>query len=132
MADITHIVLKRFESHEKQVLGQLQVGGIIFRTLELGWHDNEKRISCIPKGTYDVVKRVSPKYGEHFHVLNVPNRDMILIHHGNFHTDILGCILVGLKHVDINGDGLRDVTNSKVAMAQLNKLLPDSFKLTIE
>lgn len=128
----THIVLKRFESHEKQVLGQLQVGGIIFRTLELGWHDNEKRISCIPKGTYDVVKRVSPKYGEHFHVLNVPNRDMILIHHGNFHTDILGCILVGLKHVDINGDGLRDVTSSKVAMAQLVKLLPERLKLTIE
>lgn len=132
MADITHIVLKRFESHEKQVLGQLQVGGIIFRTLELGWHNNEKRVSCIPKGTYDVVKRTSPKYGQHFHILNVPNRDYILIHHGNFYTDILGCILVGTQHTDINGDGLRDVVNSKVAMAQLVKLLPERFKLTIE
>jgi len=127
-----HYILKRFEYSDKQTLGHLLINGVYFKTLELGWHDNKKRVSCIPKGTYDVVKRNSPKYGAHFHILNVPNRDYILIHHGNFYTDILGCILVGTQHTDINGDGLRDVVNSKVAMAQLNKLLPDSFKLTIE
>ena len=132
MATNTHVVLKRFEYHDKQVLGQMKVGGVIYRTLELGWHNNEKKKSCIPPGTYTVVKRKSEKYGDHFHVLNVPNRDYILIHHGNYHTDILGCILVGLSHADINGDKLRDVTSSKVAMAELNNLLPNEFQLTIE
>jgi hypothetical protein len=127
-----HIVIQRFEKGEKQTLGKMFVNGVMYRTLELGWHGNEQKVSCIPNGTYEVIKRNSPKYGDHFHVLNVPNRDYILIHHGNYHTDILGCILVGIGHADINGDGLRDVINSKVAMAQLNRALPDKFKLTIE
>jgi Family of unknown function (DUF5675) len=125
-------------SHEvKQTLGQLAVteaGATVYscKTLELPWLNNKSRVSCIPVGTYKVVKRDSPKYGAHFHVQNVPGRDMILIHQGNYHTDILGCILVGQTHADLNHDGLRDVTSSKVTLAVLNKLLPNEFHLTIQ
>jgi hypothetical protein len=40
---------------------------------------------------------------------------------------------VGVAHSDINGDGFRDVTSSKVTMAALNKLLAaaTSIKLHI-
>ncbi|QNF35872.1 hypothetical protein HUW51_17135 [Adhaeribacter swui] len=101
------------------------------KTLELPWLQNKSKVSCIPTGTYQVRKRNSPKYGDHFHVLDVPGRDYILIHHGNYYTDILGCILPGQNFSDINGDGLRDVTNSKNTMKMLLSLLPDSFTLII-
>lgn len=45
--------------------------------------------------------------------------------------DILGCILVGLKHSDVNKDGYLDVTNSKDAMNVLLKAYPNGFELQI-
>ena len=70
-------------------------------TLELPWLDNKPMISCIPKGEYTCQRIMSPKRGfEVFEVMNVPNRDTIEIHKGNFTTDILGCILVGEQFQD--------------------------------
>lgn len=128
--------LIRQEYTDKQVTGLMRVlnGSQIvatFATLELAWKNNERKVSCIPKGKYTCVARFSPKYGKHFHITNVPNRDLILIHHGNFHTDILGCILIGLKHADINNDGYKDVVSSRAAMERFVRLMPNSFELTI-
>ncbi len=100
-------------------------------TLELPWNDNKKQISCIPKGEYNVEKRQSTKYKNHFHVLDVPNRSYILIHQGNYNWHTKGCILVGKTLTDINGDGLRDVTSSVATMNKLNDILPNYFKLQI-
>lgn len=126
------IKLKRYSDNGVQTLGHLTApNGKIYHTLELPWKNNEKKISCIPKGNYKVKKRTSAKYGEHFHVLNVPNRDFILIHHGNYYTDILGCILPGKGLVDINNDGQLDVTSSRQAIKELLNLLPNEFELEI-
>jgi len=100
-------------------------------TLELPWNDNKKQISCIPKGEYNVEKRQSTKYKNHFHVLDVPNRSYILIHQGNYNWHTKGCILVGKTLTDINNDGLRDVTSSVATMNKLNDILPNYFKLQI-
>jgi len=97
----------------------------------LPWKNNERNISCIPLGIYDVKKRTSKKFYNHFHVLDVPNRSFILLHHGNYYTDIRGCILVGQDIEDINGDGNEDVVNSKLEMKSLLALMPDTFKLHI-
>jgi hypothetical protein len=124
--------IKRLISDDKQTLGIMTLpSGKVLHTLELDWQDNKKRESCIPKGKYKVVERWSEKYGHHFHILDVPNRDMILIHLGNYHTDILGCILVGTGLKDINKDGKLDVTGSKIAMGELNKEMPSKFELEI-
>lgn len=128
--------LIRQEFNDKQVTGLLRILNgeeviITFATLELAWKNNQRKVSCIPIGTYTCVARVSPKYGRHFHVTNVPNRDLILIHHGNFHTDILGCILIGKAHKDINKDGYKDVVQSKIAMNELNRIMPEEFELII-
>lgn len=64
-------------------------------TLELPWKDNKPEVSCIPKGEYRIQRVQSPKFGNVFQVMNVPNRFHILIHKGNFTTDALGCILLG-------------------------------------
>jgi hypothetical protein len=126
------ITLKRLSDDGVQTLGILtNVTGKVYQTLELAWKKNAKQISCIPKGIYKVRKRTSAKYGEHFHILNVPNRDFILCHHGNYHTDILGCILVGKGLLDINKDGRLDVTGSRQAMKELLSTLPKEFELEI-
>lgn len=102
-----------------------------FHTLELPWKNNQRRISCIPAGDYEIEKRYSQKYGWHLHVLDVPGRDFILIHPGNFHTDILGCILPGEAHIDINGDRRPDVVKSRTAMKEIMKLMPNRGYLKI-
>lgn len=66
-----------------------------FVTLEDAWRANERRISCIPVGRYQIARRPSPKFGLTFQVLDVPERDHILFHAGNTHLDTHGCILLG-------------------------------------
>lgn len=81
------LLLERFKHQDKQTLGMLYLpNGTKLHTLELDWQNNEKQQSCIPIGHYKVVPRTSKKYGKHFHVTNVHNRDMILFHSGNYAT----------------------------------------------
>jgi len=101
-------------------------------TLELPWKDNQNEISCIPEGEYVIKKRWSEKYKNHFHVLNVPFRDYILIHTGNLYTHTKGCILVGKKYGDINNDDNLDVLNSKTALQEILDILSEESILTIE
>ncbi len=114
------------------VVKSLGVTKFTFKTLELPWANNEKRVSCIPKGTYKTIKHRSPKFKECFWLQNVPNRSEILIHSGNYTSQILGCILPGKRHVDINGDGILDVTDSKLTISELYKVLPDEFDTIIK
>lgn len=69
--------------------------------------------------------------GECIEIQNVPMRSNILIHVGNYTSDILGCILVGDSARDINNDGTIDVTNSKATMYKLLALIPDKFLVRI-
>ena len=132
LINMDKLVLTRIEKDDKQTLGFLSANGKeICKTLELADKGNQRRISCIPLGTYKVIPRFSEKYKKHFHVTNVPGRDYILIHKGNYHTDILGCILVGLSHAYINKDAYKDVASSGVAMTKLLKLYPKGFELEI-
>ena len=135
------------EYYKKQTHGTLTVfdedsGEEVFkcRTLELPDRNNERNISCIPDGFYDVVPRQSPKYGNHLHVTGVEGRSLILFHWGNYAgspnpktglPDIRGCILVGKDHVDITGDGIKEVTSSKATMKELMKVAPDGFVLEV-
>lgn len=100
--------------------------------MELPDKQNQRRISRIPEGEYDCVKRYSEKYKDHFHILNVPNRSYILIHVGNYNRNTKGCLLPGRSIKDIDGDGYRDVTNSGGTMELLNSILPDKFKVIIK
>lgn len=130
--------LFRFSHTNVQVLGTLTFydGAVVkgkFSTLELAWKENKNMVSCISEGTYKVIKRWSNRFGEHWHITDVPNRTFILIHAGNFHTEINGCVLVGTKHQDVNADGFPDVVESRKAMTAINDLLKEqeSFELRI-
>lgn len=129
--------LTRTLYQDKQTLGILELfdnnGKEVFEcfTLELPDLNNQKQKSCIPKGNYDVVIRTSSRFGLHFHITNVVNRDFILIHSGNFFSDILGCVLVGSGLKYVNNDKYKDVVNSKATLKKLLQLAPKGFQLTI-
>lgn len=131
------VLIQRQESSETQTLGELtvyedRVKPIFYcKTVELEVDCNAVRDDAIPFGTYKVKKRKSAKYGWHFHIQDVPNRSLILIHNANYSYQLLGCIAVGKKHIDINNDGLKDVTSSKATMKKLLELLPNEFTLKI-
>jgi hypothetical protein len=62
-------------------------------TIELPWRDNEVGRSCIPEGSYPVVKRFSEKFQNHLLVTEVPGRTLILFHPANNAIKQLrGCI----------------------------------------
>lgn len=105
-----------------------------FDTLELSYKNNQRRISCIPDGTYSVVPKFSFRHGTCFEVQNVPERDAILIHKGNFNSQTKGCILIGHGFKDVNNDFELDVLNSKIAMEQLLVVLkaPTSIIITTQ
>jgi len=103
-----------------------------FNTLELPWKENEHDISCIPPGVYDWVKVYSSKFKRDVILLtNVPGRTAIEIHNGNYNRDTHGCILVGNGFTDIDGDGQKDVTDSKNALKKMTSILPSTGKIFI-
>lgn len=119
-------------------------GKVLFncKTLELDVDGNKEGESCIPEGTYTMVPLKSRPDSVTFSkqkqgyfpylVRGVPNRSGILFHHGNYHEDILGCILVGNSFYDLDGDGLMDVRNSRSTMKELNEALKTPVELTIK
>ena len=81
-------------------------GKRICYTIELPWLENQKRLSCVPEGEYTLEKRYSKKFGWHLHLMNVPGRDLILIHPANeAKKELLGCIAPVTKHTGI-GKGI--------------------------
>lgn len=101
------------------------------KTLELEWRNNERQVSCIPSGSYKVTKEKHPKFGACFRLHKVSGRSGILIHVGNYRKQIKGCILVGERFIDLDGDKITDVTNSRQTIDKLYEILPLEFQLTI-
>jgi hypothetical protein len=108
---ITYII-KRIASGESTFGVMMDDRNIPFAvTLELAWKDNQHNVSCIPPGTYITKRVVTPKHGECFQVMNVQDRDGILLHKANTIKDLLGCIGVGEKFDPVNGmDGIAEST----------------------
>ena len=133
-----NIIVKRECDSGFETLGQLHVDTgiqVLFEcfTLELPWKDNARQISCIPIGTYEWIKvgaTATIPYA-HIAIQDVENRDGVCIHAANYYTQLRGCIAVGKKQIDINGDGQIDVTESKKTFEKMMSLLPDFGKLII-
>jgi len=132
------ILIERYNYDDKQTLGRLYLldesSHILadWHSLELPNKDNKRRVSCIPEGMYKARKHNSPKHGLSLWLQDVPNRSEILIHKGNYHSDILGCIIIGSDLADINGDGYLDVTNSKNSVKELMSMLEDVIGIMVK
>tara|TARA_R110001583_G_scaffold45737_1_gene143755 strand:+ start:1439 stop:1858 length:420 start_codon:yes stop_codon:yes gene_type:complete len=119
---LINLLLIRDTFSEKSTIGELFLNGErICDTLENPWLDNQRNISCIPEGEYKVRLRLPRESAtrEYIHLLikDVPNRDFILVHRGNYPSQTQGCVLVGLSsEQDV-------VHNSTLAMDLLIKEL---------
>ena len=104
-------------------------------TIELPDNGNQRNVSCILEGIYKVKKINRPNGDPAYLVLDVPGRDMIEFHKGNYvagrKIDSEGCILPGLWFTDINDDGFIDVAESTVAMNRMLNTMGDEFELHI-
>ena len=87
----------------KETLGRLYVDNEwVCYTIERPWLDNQRRISCIPTGTYPLFTkeygRFWDKYKFPIPILGNTNpRSEILIHPANYAKDLAGCIGLGNK-----------------------------------
>ena len=93
-------------------------------TVELPWLDNHPQTSCIPIGYYNVEKYNSPKHGDVWQIMNVPNRSNIEIHPANLASELLGCIGVGDTIGKI--EGMPAVLNSQKTFKLLKCNLKNS------
>jgi len=118
------VILQRNIDTGKETLGELAFNGFACKTLERPWLDNKRDVSCIPTGEYicEFIHTLKFPFGV-YHVTNVPNRDGILIHKGNYFYDVIGCILLGTDYTDLNKDGQRDIINSTITVNKFNTLL---------
>ena len=115
-----NLLLIRNTFSKKSTVGELFLNGErICDTLENSWQDNQRNVSCIPEGVYPVRLRLPRESAtrDYLHLLvqEVPNRDFILVHRGNFPSQTQGCLLVGL------GTEQDVVHNSVLAMDLLIK-----------
>ena len=113
-----------FVDNKNNLILQLQ-------TLERPWIFNERKVSCIPTGTYLVKRHDSPKFGQCLKVQDVKGRSDILIHSGNVVNDTLGCILVGLSAGSADDNNTAMIYNSRKAMAVLLALIDKEVILHI-
>lgn len=112
-------------------LGRLAYKDFHCFSLELPWLRNNKNISCIPAGQYRAQKYASPKHGNVLLLQNVPGRDYIEVHAGNYTKQILGCILVGKAITYLDRDTIPDVTQSKNTLNTLLSLIPEFCQINI-
>jgi hypothetical protein len=99
-------------------------GTLICYTIELPWLGNQRRISCIPEGEYFLQLRFSPKFKWHFLLMDVPGRDLILIHPANdAKLELLGCIAPVTARTGI-GKG----SASRKALEKLKALTKKAFE----
>lgn len=107
----------------------LDDGSHLCFTVELPWLDNEPDKSCIPCGTWEFNKYISPKHGNVWRAHGIPDRSEIEVHPANWARQLLGCIAPG----DAIGmlEGVPAVLNSDETFAMLLTTLPDKFFLTI-
>lgn len=92
---------------------------IICYTIELPWKNNQHRVSCIPEGRYELKKRYTVARGQHLILVNVPDRQLILIHAANdAKKELQGCI-APVSILVAEGKG----SQSRIALAKLNAIV---------
>jgi hypothetical protein len=152
-----NLTLIRHAYLQDATLGYLYAGPLKLATLEEPWsadpdgpggqkREPGKRESCVPDGIYTLKPHNTPRFpnvwalvnpilGVYYQPTEIPagqrwGRSAILIHAGNTTADILGCLLVGMRHGRI--EDTPAVLDSRRALDQLRATLgPGTHSLTI-
>ena len=98
-------------------------------TVERPWLENQRNISCIPNGFYEVRPFNGRRFKAVAEIKDVPNRSFILFHAANRPTDLEGCIAPGVSFA-FDGD-TPYVNNSRFALQSLFEAAGREFQLEI-
>lgn len=111
--------------HQNGTNGQLYTNEVFLcYTIELPWLTNQRQRSCIPEGLYKLEKRWSQHFGSHYQLMDVPGRDLILIHPANNALkELKGCI-APVSYIIGEGKG----SFSRLAFKSLSCLLDETFE----
>lgn len=120
------------ENFEYGTFGVLKINKAVFCvTLEPPDLENARNRSSIPAQQYALERILSPKYGETFHLCDVPGRDHVLLHAGNRVLDTEGCVVLAQHYGKLMGD--RAVLNSGATFRKFMRRMAghDAAHLTI-
>ena len=100
-------------------------------TIERPWKDNERRISCLPIGTYSLTTKEYGRFYDRYKLPipilgNTEPRSEILIHPANYARELAGCIGVGSKRTDIS------VLNSRKTWFKLLPIFSECTEIWIQ
>jgi len=135
------MILTRFAYTADATLGWLEHAGLKLATIERPWLPNPagpggvSRQSCIPDAEYAVEHFTGERFTDVFRLSNpavgvfpsvVPagqawGRASILIHSGNFVSDVIGCIAVGTSHAIVANQN--QILRSRDALIALREAL---------
>lgn len=132
------VVIEREWQDENQTTGVCKVyddaGKLVFTALSLerGWRNNQRNVSCIPLGEYPLVLEWSNRFqSKLWEIKEVPNRSECKFHSANYWYQLNGCIALGLDLKDINKDDYRDITSSRLTMQRFHRALKSQSKATL-
>jgi len=139
------ITLTREASSSTETMGVLMFDDTTLQTIEQEWRPTapggEPNNSCVPAGRYELIQHarpngsvvvalVNPGLGVYYQAddrTNGVGRYLILMHVGNYSTDIVGCI------APVLGRSGAMVTNSRTAMKKLMEYIDgDDAELIIQ
>ena len=94
-------------------------------TLERGWRNNEKNVSCIPSGEYELHLEWSPKFKMMlWEIYGVPDgRSECKFHSANYWYQLNGCIAPGREPKYLDRDKYLDVTASRNTLKAMHNAL---------
>lgn len=130
-----NLVLVRDLDNGRCTLGSLRFNGELFQTLERPWipgpPGGEKGISCVPTGTYRLVKHDTEAHPRSFALVNeelhvwhlaLPQgqqgRTACLIHVANWPAELRGCIALGMERAEAG------ILRSRLAINRFYAALP--------
>jgi len=138
------LLLERKPSGVKETQGFLSFDNTVIHTIEQEWRRDptrrggESNNSCVPNGEYQLIPHRRPNGDNVYALVNEtqkvfysPNdvpanggRFLILIHPGNWSTDVTGCIAPGLGKVSSLKGPM--VTKSRSAMERIKNYIGEN------
>ena len=132
------VVVNRDTVGDKQSLGVCYVfdedGELLFRSesIERGWLDNKRMVSCVPEGKYPLKLEWSPRFRKNlWELYGVLNRSECKFHAANYARQLNGCIALGTHRKDIDQDGYNDITNSRNTMKKFHEAMGDDTEAIV-
>ena len=137
------MLLYRSRYQDDSIIGHLMVfdvkpngsSSLVFecKTLELQYKNNQRNVSAVPAGYYNIVLEHSPRFKmDLWELKGVPGRSEAKIHVANFYRQLNGCIGVGDLHLNLDNDKNLDVRNSRDTLDRLHKAMGKEKKATIK